>query len=912
MPTSIPPGSPLPSSTPRSPDPEETDERPSPAAVAIHRELAARGPRTLIELRAALAGESVAGQRGTVTEDDLDDLVDGEIPLVAEIAITGPPAYIALDRVLLGRVFTHRLTAQEIQSDTVAIEPDLVALSTITGEAPFDQLDDEQPIDQLFVQNGHDLSTSFDLPAGTLFKFGPGDLVGFALTEGGVRIEMIERTTAAPDDLADHLRLLLPAEEPLVLEELLLHLCSEDPELFTTPFPPLTELLTTWQVARAGDYVAPAGFDFAAWRTLRRVRWLGKKYGLAEDEANAVDVLRHLHLEVAAIVDAVRSPAPDEPPQPGQPDERHQPDKPDQDDELHAAGTADLALRDPTRGSIHDPQVQDAVRLLADPDVAAALFDETVGDGVDGAAALGVLVESLEPTAPRQVRPMLRVLRAQCRERLGHILAAEADFTEALALDPQLAIALVNVARYAADRGDAVRALSLLRRAGVPEDEPLIQELERFVPVERTDVGRNDPCWCGSGRKYKRCHLGRVELGPHDRATWLYSKAVTFLNDGPHREMRAELAEIRSDHLGGDPEEFLGDRAVIDVALFDGGVLHDFLDTRGVLLPDVEQLILAQWLTVERSVFEVEHVQRGRTVTVRDIRTGDRHDLADQALSRSVRKGDLACTRLLPVGDTVEIFGGVEPVPLHLLDWSLQVLDGQTGEDADPRRMMAMLSARFRPPTLTTGEGDPLVLCAAEFDVALNDTDSLTTALDETYGPADEPRALDADRSARHWSYSAPAEFGTRVLGSMTLDGTRLSLASNSTRRFDEMLSVVRGAVPAASLTSETRDPAADVVRRSRERSLGGGAGSPPGGGTIMAPPLDEPELQQALAEFTADYEQRWLNMELPALAGLTPRQAADDPTRREELVRLLNSFDSVPAGPGAMSPARLRAALRL
>ena len=38
----------------------------------------------------------------------------------------------------------------------------------------------------------------------------------------------------------------------------------------------------------------------------------------------------------------------------------------------------------------------------------------------------------------------------------------------------------------------------------------------------------------------------------------------------------------------------------------------------------------------------------------------------------------------------------------------------------------------------------------------------------------------------------------------------------------------------------------------------------------------------------------------------------ADDPTRREELVRLLNSFDSTPAGPGAMSPARLRAALRL
>jgi hypothetical protein len=23
----------------------------------------------------------------------------------------------------------------------------------------------------------------------------------------------------------------------------------------------------------------------------------------------------------------------------------------------------------------------------------------------------------------------------------------------------------------------------------------------------RPDTGRNDPCWCGSGRKYKHCHM---------------------------------------------------------------------------------------------------------------------------------------------------------------------------------------------------------------------------------------------------------------------------------------------------------------------------------------------------------------------------------------------------------------------
>jgi uncharacterized protein YecA (UPF0149 family) len=32
--------------------------------------------------------------------------------------------------------------------------------------------------------------------------------------------------------------------------------------------------------------------------------------------------------------------------------------------------------------------------------------------------------------------------------------------------------------------------------------------LDKFrAPQPTHDLGRNDPCWCGSGLKYKRCHL---------------------------------------------------------------------------------------------------------------------------------------------------------------------------------------------------------------------------------------------------------------------------------------------------------------------------------------------------------------------------------------------------------------------
>ena len=32
------------------------------------------------------------------------------------------------------------------------------------------------------------------------------------------------------------------------------------------------------------------------------------------------------------------------------------------------------------------------------------------------------------------------------------------------------------------------------------------QPVEQRVLDEHEQIGRNDPCWCGSGKKYKKCH----------------------------------------------------------------------------------------------------------------------------------------------------------------------------------------------------------------------------------------------------------------------------------------------------------------------------------------------------------------------------------------------------------------------
>ena len=73
----------------------------------------------------------------------------------------------------------------------------------------------------------------------------------------------------------------------------------------------------------------------------------------------------------------------------------------------------------------------------------------------------------------------------------------------------------------------------------------------------------------------------------------------------------------------------------------------------------------------------------------------------------------------------------------------------------------------------------------------------------------------------------------------------------------------------------------------------------------------DDPEIAALLDAMILDYEAKWLDEPIPALDGHTPRQAADDPTRRPDLIRLLDSFPA-DAGRHGMSVDRLRAALGL
>ena len=331
---------------------------------------------------------------------------------------------------------------------------------------------------------------------------------------------------------------------------------------------------------------------------------------------------------------------------------------------------------------------------------------------------------------------------------------------------------------------------------------------------------------------------------------------------------------------------------MLDAVLFEGGAFAEFLQIRGSLLPDDERLLAEQWLLVDRSVFEVEEVHRGQGVTVRDVRTGDTHKVRERAASRQLKPGQLVCARVVPAGDTMQFFGGLEPVALHERDPLIDLLD--TGPDAVT--LVAQLSRRFAPPALANTEGDPLAICEAT--VHVGDPAGIEAALDDTYD------RVDGDEPPR-WFEHVTTHGMLRIRAALVLDGHTLRVEANSEKRMDRVLATLARLDPAMNVLDDSRRPLRDA-REAAEL-----AKQLPIAGEDALDPAD-PELAALLDAFVRDYETKWLDEPIPALDGHTPRQAADDPTRRGDLIKLLDTFPAGEAGRGGMDADRLRAALGL
>ncbi|MDQ2628745.1 MAG: SEC-C domain-containing protein, partial [Actinomycetota bacterium] len=550
--------------------------------------------------------------------------------------------------------------------DVLTISQDLAPIAALCDSAPYQRLADGSAI--RYVTPGDDQPLyEFDipeevlneggalaLPVGTFEALGvdDGDLVSLRLGNAGLVVEPV--TAAATSAAGAQLSVLLDGQ-PQFIDALVWTACLADPTLFTEPVAPLSELAEQQGLSRRDERLAPPDFDFSRWGFARQCERLARRHRLSDDDAVTLNTLLRLY-GLLVVHHLLKS---------------HPADA--------AATTAAIDFGD---------TMDDVGHALADPVIAKALAAETVQDGRFSAGGLRELADALAPRVPAPAQVACQWLRAVAREREGDIAGFERALLKAEAMDGAWPLPLLDLAGIASDRGDAEAGLALLRRARAKADHPLVYLLRQHRPTQRNDLGRNAPCWCGSGRKYKKCHLGRLPL--RDRVGWLYHKAIAHVLFGDWTELRYAVAFERCRSvIVDDAEAFnaaLADPVVIDTVLFEGGGFDEFLTVRGTLLPEDERELAEQWRLVPRSVFEIERVGRG-SVAVRDARTDERREVAEYSAGYPLQPGQLVCARMAPDGVGLRLFA-VEPVSAQQRDPLLAMLSGWP----DPVELVAQLS----------------------------------------------------------------------------------------------------------------------------------------------------------------------------------------------------------------------------
>ena len=431
----------------------------------------------------------------------------------------------------------------------------------------------------------------------------------------------------------------------------------------STTIAPLTDLYTAAGLDVRDSLVAAEGFDWDALRAWQQRNRLAIFHGLNTAQADTL----------AGLIDALES------------------------------------------TSAEPSQYQAQGDLLDDGAIAAALWDEVTRHGEAAEALTGLAA----PPAGAEGRSVGRAwLHARLLDRSGEAEAAIAELEAAVGTDCQHRPALLDLASLRADRGDAVGSLRLLVQAGVEPPADADEELDELNEGEllwdevwgfamhrpRPMARRNDLCPCGSGRKYKVCHLGRETHSLDDRAGWLYMKAIRFLRqrDGFAVERLAELV-VGEDGPRSLARELRDGPFLTDVALHEEGVFEEFLTARDALLPDDEALLAAQWTLVDRSVFEVLETT-GKQLVLRDIARGDRIQVVNTHPSDEVRVGTTLVGRPLPVGETFRAFSGFIPVDHGYQDTILAAIEAGSSE-----AIADAIGVMLAPPVLTNTDGEDLV-----------------------------------------------------------------------------------------------------------------------------------------------------------------------------------------------------------
>lgn len=182
--------------------------------------------------------------------------------------------------------------------------------------------------------------------------------------------------------------------------------------------------------------------------------------------------------------------------------------------------------------------------------------------------------------------------------------------------------------------------------------------------------GRNDPCYCGSGQKYKKCHQKIDQAKEREERAWkeagrfLHRELLKFARD---ERFADSFKEVLSFYWDGYYDVDTAEEMSMDEALrFFDWFAFDYQPKDSPRLVELyhqehrqdlsthQQETLDKWLETEPSgAYELTDFE-GQTLQLRDFVSGESYEVFEPSGRGSVEIGEVILARLLPIKDTLQ------------------------------------------------------------------------------------------------------------------------------------------------------------------------------------------------------------------------------------------------------------------
>lgn len=182
--------------------------------------------------------------------------------------------------------------------------------------------------------------------------------------------------------------------------------------------------------------------------------------------------------------------------------------------------------------------------------------------------------------------------------------------------------------------------------------------------------GRNDPCYCGSGKKYKKCHMAEDKAAEQERkeaaeaGEWLRRDFMRFAREERFAESFAMALPLYWNNYYNieNAEEMNQNEAIrfFDWFVFDYEpegqmrLIDVYHEEKRVDLSQAQQAVLDVWLNAAPAgAYELVDYD-GQTLHLKEFMTGEALELYEPAGHGLVERGDLL------LGRPIEIYGRYE------------------------------------------------------------------------------------------------------------------------------------------------------------------------------------------------------------------------------------------------------------